>query len=71
MRDYPLNPTATREWLRNSEELLIRITDGLATTQRQIARSRGVLNASPSLVRRGDDADARTAARSRRSARSF
>jgi hypothetical protein len=67
MRDYPLNPSATREWLRHSEELLMRITDGLATTQQQIARSREVLNAGPSLVRRTDDA----ATRPRRSSRSF
>jgi hypothetical protein len=67
MRDYPLNPAATREWLRNSEELLIRITDGLATTKQQLARSREVLNTPPSLARRGDDRESRPGARARSS----
>jgi hypothetical protein len=70
MRDYPLNPAATREWLRNSEELLIRITDGLATTKQQLARSREALNRPPSLARREDGRESRSGARAR-STRSF
>jgi hypothetical protein len=54
MRDFRLNPTAATRWLKESEDLLVRIADGLARDEQRIARSREMLVGSYDVIRHVD-----------------
>jgi hypothetical protein len=57
MGDIRLDPAETAEWLQQSEELIKRITTGLARSDEQAAKTRDMLrllDASYRLVRKVD-----------------
>ena len=57
MGDIRLDPTATAEWLQQSEDLIKRITAGLARSDKQAAKTRDMLrmlDSSYRLVRKVD-----------------